>query len=219
VEWGEERRERDEGRGGEYQARPRLYSQASRRRIILDPGFSAFPFIFSIKLALVTRQPFRGLDAKSRNRRPYRRPRKAPTGVWCSHLSRTRTFAGSSGSMRRSSRSQSHGRSERREVSLGLCATRTRYHLRGSRAWKVVSGCNWKTECGDSVPSLPLMTKLPSMPPKQLRIMCRPCRCPVYSRARRPVDKSHRWISWFPRRIRASESVLGHWRHSHLVRD
>ncbi len=39
-------------------------------------------------------------------------------------------------------------------------------------------------------PSLPLTTKCPSTPPKQLLITCRPCFCPVYLRATRFVSRS-----------------------------
>jgi hypothetical protein len=34
----------------------------------------------------------------------------------------------------------------------------------------------------ESLPSLPLTIKLPSVPPKQLRMTCRPCFCPLYLR-------------------------------------
>ena len=101
-------------------------SQASRRRRIT-------PFAFPIELALVA--PIIRRAVATTNRRPRRRRcrrllPKAPTGVWCSHLNRTRTSACSWGSTQRSSRFRSRARSERREVSPGLCATRTHYHLR-----------------------------------------------------------------------------------------
>jgi len=125
--WGE----RNISRQGVYNC---VSSQASRRgRTIIGPGFPAFPLAFPIELALVP--PIIRRAVATTNRRPRHRccrrllP-KAPTGVWYSHLSRTRTSACSWGSMQRSSRFRSRARSERREVSLGLCATRTHYHLR-----------------------------------------------------------------------------------------
>jgi len=39
-------------------------------------------------------------------------------------------------------------------------------------------------------PSLPLTTKCPSTPPKQLLMTCRPCFCPMYLRATRFVCRS-----------------------------
>jgi hypothetical protein len=143
-----------------------------------------FPLPFPLSLALVT--PIIRRAVATTNRRPRRcrcrRPLpKAPTGVWCSRLNRTRTSACSWGSTQPSSRFRSRARSERREGSLGLCATRTHCHLRlttldASFMWSssVDGKKSWLQR--DRLPSLPLTTKLPSMPPKQLRMMCRPCR-------------------------------------------
>ena len=131
-------------------------SQASRRRRTHprpQDSLLLFPLTFPIELVLVTTTPIIRRAVVTTNRRPrHRRHRrllpKAPTGVWCSHLSRTRTSACSWGSTRRSSRFRSRARSERREGALGLCATRTRCHLRGRRGTcrELVSG--WKRNKG-----------------------------------------------------------------------
>lgn len=133
-------------------------SQASRRRrTILGPRSSAFPLAFPIELALVTPIIRRAVTTTNRRPRRCRRHRllpKAPTGVWCSHLNRTRTSARSWGSTRRSSRFRSRAQSERREGSRGLYATRTHCHLRDDvgRVVRVelVSGCRG-ADCNGTV--------------------------------------------------------------------
>jgi hypothetical protein len=75
--------------------------------------------------------------------------------------------------------------------------------FRGFQATELTLPIPWPAKTSRSAPvslcqtytlasSLPLTTKFPSMPPKQLRMTCRPCFCPVNFRARRPRLRSHR---------------------------
>lgn len=133
------------------------------------------------------------------------RERLHPTRMWemwqvqweppicesCSRPNKMRTSFHCGDSTRQSSRCHFHGQKVSRAASPCLDARCTRYHLHGA------SAKGEKTPYREEKsPSLPLTTKFSSTPPKQLRITCLCCFCPVNLRAVWPVPISHSAISY-----------------------